>query len=367
MKKKSLPVLIISSVLLILIFLAACDPNAEDGPADLSGFLTILIDGLETASEGSSLDFGMLEAESASDTIKISVTNTGDSDIVVTEAALSDSANYSAALPDLPLILIPDSPVEFDLTFAPVSSGQLDLTVTITVEGSEEPFAFTVTGEGNYPPVIVKGITVTGAGTSAVNGFYAFDSVSTDAAGFNIYKMTGETGYYYYPGESSRSFLHTYYLYTSPEYDSDGDGDPRPLYKAIIGISGGAIPPNGSTKEDTGTTPVPTIVSEISVDTEDHPFFAGDTLRAEYLFEDADGDPEGSTAYQWYTVDPADPSASAAIPGATGRTYTLTSSEEDFLIKVEVTPVASTGIPAGDTVTLGPSDIVTSGQAQVQQ
>ena len=64
----------------------------------------------------------------------------------------------------------------------------------------------------------------------------------------------------------------------------------------------------------------------------------GATLYATYVFQDADGDLEGMSEYEWVRD-------GFTIPGATGQTYTLTVEDEGTMIQFEVTPIASTGAP----------------------
>ncbi len=64
----------------------------------------------------------------------------------------------------------------------------------------------------------------------------------------------------------------------------------------------------------------------------------GETLTANYSYNDPDSDPEGSTTFQWYVA--ADDAGTGLTPvaGATNSTYTVTDFEEGAFIRVEVTP-----------------------------
>ncbi|MCY9855795.1 hypothetical protein, partial [Vibrio mediterranei] len=64
----------------------------------------------------------------------------------------------------------------------------------------------------------------------------------------------------------------------------------------------------------------------------------GQTLRGSYTFDDANGDKEGASTFQWYR-------GNTKISGATQKTYTLTATELGEAIKFEVTPVSVTGAP----------------------
>lgn len=69
----------------------------------------------------------------------------------------------------------------------------------------------------------------------------------------------------------------------------------------------------------------------------------GQTLTGSYTYNDADGDAEGTSLYQWYANN-------VAISGATSTTYVLTTNEQNKTIKFEVTPVAVEGITTGTPV-----------------
>ncbi|MGD2271902.1 MAG: hypothetical protein PVI06_15980, partial [Desulfobacterales bacterium] len=70
-------------------------------------------------------------------------------------------------------------------------------------------------------------------------------------------------------------------------------------------------------------------------------------LNASYDYNDVDGDPEGSSIYQWYVADDAIGTNAAAIVGATSLSYTPLAGDVTRYIFFEVTPVAQTGNPQG--------------------
>lgn len=69
------------------------------------------------------------------------------------------------------------------------------------------------------------------------------------------------------------------------------------------------------------------------------------TLTGDYTYTDVDNDPEGTSVYKWYRSDNSEGSSPILIGGATGKTYTLTSSDFGKYIGFEVTPVATVGLP----------------------
>ncbi len=65
---------------------------------------------------------------------------------------------------------------------------------------------------------------------------------------------------------------------------------------------------------------------------------ASSTLTATYTFNDADGDSENESIYQWYTAENSDGSNKQVISGATSKTYTLTTNDLNQYVGFEVTP-----------------------------
>ena len=71
---------------------------------------------------------------------------------------------------------------------------------------------------------------------------------------------------------------------------------------------------------------------------------AGQAVSAHYEYQDADGDAEGGTTYQWYRYKPG--VYVNAIAGATGRSYGVQAADVGaHRLLVVVTPRAATGIP----------------------
>ncbi len=70
------------------------------------------------------------------------------------------------------------------------------------------------------------------------------------------------------------------------------------------------------------------------------------TLTAIYTFNDADGDSESGSVYQWYTAEDTDGNNKQIISGATSNTYTLTTNDLNQFIGFEITP--HDGIDSGE-------------------
>jgi hypothetical protein len=71
-------------------------------------------------------------------------------------------------------------------------------------------------------------------------------------------------------------------------------------------------------------------------------------LTGNYTYSDAESDPEGATAFQWYRADNGSGSGAVPITGATSQTYTLTLNDRDKYIRFGVTPKAQNGTTPGD-------------------
>ncbi|MDT3701228.1 MAG: S-layer homology domain-containing protein [Thermincola sp.] len=74
----------------------------------------------------------------------------------------------------------------------------------------------------------------------------------------------------------------------------------------------------------------------------------GEVLTGNYTYTDHEGDEEGATTFQWYRKKFSF-STPEVIPGATGKTYTLTDADANKYIVFKVTPIAGTGTTDGAT------------------
>jgi uncharacterized protein (TIGR02145 family) len=73
----------------------------------------------------------------------------------------------------------------------------------------------------------------------------------------------------------------------------------------------------------------------------------GISLNATYTFSDANGDPEGASAIQWYRADDVNGTNESAISGATNLTYTPVVADVAKYVGFGVTPAALTGATPG--------------------
>ena len=70
----------------------------------------------------------------------------------------------------------------------------------------------------------------------------------------------------------------------------------------------------------------------------------GEQVTSSFNYYDAEGDPEGTTLYQWFTSPNSDGSSATAIAGATSANYTIVAADEGNYLAVRITPVTQSGI-----------------------
>jgi hypothetical protein len=76
----------------------------------------------------------------------------------------------------------------------------------------------------------------------------------------------------------------------------------------------------------------------------------GEQLVGSYQYNDADGDPEGSSVFAWYRSNDTAGTGKAPIPGSTGISYVLQAEDVGKYISFKVTPVAQTGSVTGAAI-----------------
>lgn len=89
-------------------------------------------------------------------------------------------------------------------------------------------------------------------------------------------------------------------------------------------------------------------------------FTLGNELSVSYDFEDAEGDEEGASKFQWYRADDVNDTNKTKITGAVSRNYTLKVADVSRYILVEVTPIAANGASEGDPINSAYSIEITS-------
>ena len=333
--KKNVLILICIGMIIAASIISCTDGAATETSSDSILPVVVMIDGTEYDTEAS-YDFGLTEAGSTGATKTITFKNSSESAITVTSVLLSEDSHYSLTAPTLPVTTPVDGTAEISLTFNPQASGDLNAILSIVIDGITDPFVLNLTGEGNYAPIVKFGILVSDSNTADTNGFYLRNSELLN----NKPKYTKES-------------LPIYYSYS---YSNDGDlwcfhniidisESNTPLYDEDR--SGVMVPPeSGWLDSDYNAQPLKVTRYDITGTTGNF----NETLTANYLYSDAEGDSEATseTSFQWYSSNTVD-GTYTAIPGETDQEYILPNAMGYFL-KVEIKPAASTGITEGTAV-----------------
>ena len=85
----------------------------------------------------------------------------------------------------------------------------------------------------------------------------------------------------------------------------------------------------------------------------------GETLNGNYTFFDLNGDPEGTSTYQWYKGSYENGAAKKAIVGANSQSYQITAGDWGYYLFFEVTPVAGSGVLVQGIPNYGIIDVAT--------
>ncbi len=110
--------------------------------------------------------------------------------------------------------------------------------------------------------------------------------------------------------------------------------------RAMTGVLVGAVKLSTAI---TTTNSAPRASNITVTDTNGAPLVTGDTLSANYSYQDADNDLQGISTYRWLR-------SGIAISGATSASYIVTSTDVSQMLTVEITPVALTGKLTGTAV-----------------
>ena len=337
--KKSIAILL-SLTLLILFFINSCDDGSTTTP-DLTLLYGITIDDT-SYDNNATYNFGVAEAENGSKTATLNLTNNGETSITVASVVLSFSVNYSISVPEMPFTAEPGDSTAVSVTFSPTASGTKTAIIRITVDGLTDPFVLNLSGEGNYPPTVKFGMTVTDAGVAGANGFYERNDFLSPLAELSPrYDKTGTTDYYSYIYNVSD----TYAWCIDDSLTADRVSN-RPFYDNAYWLAIPMVPPSGEWtarmySTETADFPVITVQDITGISGT-----VGEELTANYYYNDTEGDAEdpSAAAFQWYSSDTVD-GTYTAINGATNKTFTPDTS--GVFLKVQVTPAAATGFLPG--------------------
>ena len=319
----------------ILAVLAGCNGNGADVPVS------------ELSFTGLALDFGIVEAEGGTRRQSITVTNSGDESVTVTDAVLSDVTSYTLETDALPLTLEPGDTTTVSCDFHPQASGAIEATVTLSAQELDEDAVISLTGEGNYAPVVVSGyyVEVEGNPSHACSGFYVEDGEKNGKPKYT--KQHGTVGYLFYFDSSASASVQSRAAAPDP---------PDPTWVIadsldITDVSSEAEdyttnetapdePHEGLWWEDTSMSPeTGPVISQ----------YMGTPVEVYYGYSDAEGDAESETTFQWYRCDTADGDGTP-IDGATEKTYQPGGTDVGKFLKCKVTPKADSGITDGEGV-----------------
>ena len=324
-------------VVIVSIFtiLAGCNGNGENGSVS------------ELSFDNLSADFGMVEAEGGTENRSITVTNSGDESVTVTDAVLSDTTNYTRQIDTLPLTLEPGGTTTVSCDFHPQASGTIEATVTVSAEELDEDAVINLTGEGNYAPVVGPGYYVDQAPDPNFEGFYVEDG---EKNGKPKYTKQHETvGYLFYYDSSASASVQSRVVDQPPDptwviADSLDitDAFDEAVEDYTTDESAPDEPHDGLWANQTSLTPESGPVI-------DGQQYVGGTVEVYYGYSDAEGDAESDTTFQWYRCDAADGDGTP-IDGATEKTYEPVDDDNGMYLKCKVTPKAETGIADGEGV-----------------
>lgn len=111
------------------------------------------------------------------------------------------------------------------------------------------------------------------------------------------------------------------------------------LSLTMLTACGGGGGDSGSSQPPTGNS-APSASNVSITDSNGGEVVSGDTLTGSYQYNDADGDPQGTSTFRWLRN-------GSAITAATSQSYMVTDEDAGSSLVFEVTPVASSGTSTG--------------------
>jgi hypothetical protein len=163
----------------------------------------------------SPLSFGSINT-GASATQNVTLTNTGNSSVSVSQISIS-GAGYSAAGFALPVTLAAGQSTSFSVTFAPTTTGNLSGSVTVTSNATNSPLAIPLSGSG----VAAVNHSVTLSWTPSTSSYMGFNVYRGALSGGPYNKVNSALVPATSFSDSSVSSGQTYY-YVATEVDSTG-------------------------------------------------------------------------------------------------------------------------------------------------
>jgi hypothetical protein len=162
------------------------------------------------------LSFGSLDT-GASKTQTVTVTNTGNSDVQISQIAASGTG-YTLSGAGVPVTLTPLEKLTFSVIFSPTVTGAASGSVTITSNATGSPAAITLSGNGVVAVPHTVSLSWT-ASTSLVAGYNVYRSTTS---GTDYIKLTAslDSGVSY---TDSTVVNNTTYYYVTTAVDSSGN------------------------------------------------------------------------------------------------------------------------------------------------
>jgi centrosomal CEP192-like protein/ASPM-SPD-2-Hydin domain-containing protein len=151
--------------------------------------LTIPLSGLAVtagtlSANPTSLNFGNVTVGN-NKTLPESITNTGGSDVVVSQHTLT-GAGFSVTGPGLPLTLTPGQKVSFNVTFTPQSPGNVNGNLTVVSDASDPNLAIPLTAKGVAPGTLSANPTTLSFGNVKVGNNKSLPETLTNTGGSNV-------------------------------------------------------------------------------------------------------------------------------------------------------------------------------------
>lgn len=335
--------------------LSGCNLLGIGGPASLSTALNLQLNG--TSVSGGNYDFGYVDPSSVTGSVQRG-TLRNDTLSTVTVSAISSGDSHFTFTTDRgsSFTLNPGDNANVVATFVPTATGPITSTFTIkgTVTGifgtRNLDGTINVTGNGNYAPRASFQVSLTGAGTAAVNGTYDWDS---SVGEYGAYVQQSGTNYIY---PTANGCSAPWYVSTGAQFGAGTDYYSEYTSGANYG-QGPLVNSASSWSFSSGATPSPTATAtgQGIEDSAGAPTIVpGATLRVKFVYSDADGDAAATATYQWQRSSSGTDTNSYSIPnndwtvvGSNSPTYALTGADGGMWFRVRVVPSATSGTTAG--------------------
>ncbi|RIJ47164.1 hypothetical protein D1614_15510 [Maribellus luteus] len=220
----------------------------------------------------------------------------------------------------------------------------IPVAITGTSLGSEvkvAAFAGPVTDEAPVASNVTQsGISKVG---STLTGNYTYSDVDGNAEGVSVFK-------WYRSASSNGSSATIISGATGRNYTLRSSDIGQYIGFSVTPVASAGTLIGNEVKVVTFSGPVTDDAPVASNVTQTGSLSVGSVLTGSYSYSDANGDAQGASTFKWYRATSAAGAGAAAISGATGSTYTLTSADVGKYIGFAVTPVATTGALLGSEV-----------------